>query len=121
MGAPRVLTSANWSDVAGLLLTLRPGTYSLRALVEAITTAVDHDAGVLLERAVAEGHLRVLAAHLVDSDGDDVDDRLVEVDPATLLASALPLPSGPALDIQPLTTDLIVPVAPPLPKRGPRA
>jgi hypothetical protein len=121
MGAPRVLTSANWSDVAGLLLTLRPGTYSFRALVDTLTAQVDHDVRDLLERALAEGFLTVLAAHVVDSDGHDVDDRLVMVDPAAVLSSALPLPTGPALDIQPLSTDLIVPAVPPLPRRGSRA
>jgi hypothetical protein len=109
MGAPRVLTSANWSDVAGLLLTLRPGTYSFNALAHALTVELGHDAGDLLERAIAEGYLKVLAAHVIDSDGDEVDDRLVEVDPAAVLKQSLPLPSGPGLDIQPLRTEFIVP------------
>jgi hypothetical protein len=109
MGTPRALGSANWSDVAGLLLTLRPGTYSFNTLAHAVTAELDHDAGDLLERALAEGFLRVLGAHPVDSDGNNVDDRLVEVDPVAVLASSLPLPSGPGLDIQPLRTELILP------------
>src|ERR1700694_3094525 len=79
MGA-QTPSSAVRSEVLGLLLTLRPGTYSFNDLVAALTAALDHDAGDLLGRAVVEGYLTLLAAQTVDSDGDDAGDRLVMVD-----------------------------------------
>jgi len=109
MGPAQTQWSMVRSDVLGLLLTLRPGTYSFNDLSASLTAALDRNAVDLLELAIAEGYLTWLAPSTIDSDGHDTGDRLVTVNPEGLVADAIYLPNGPVLDIDPLPSEVLIP------------
>ena len=110
MGTSRAPSSVDWSDVTGRLLTLRAGIYRFDSLARAMTAALGCDGAELLDRAAAAGYVTVLTAHTLDSDGEVVDDALVRVDPGTILADGVPLPTGPAFDAEPLCSELVIPL-----------